>query len=155
MGFDDAVTIEVAILAAVELDAADDCRLGRGAGRVGVPFTVVSRLHAWMLQRRRHTRRFDELAAILRHVEWNTLYDDFVMCCWSIVSRARAACAVCHAAEVVHELDTFAVVDVLLLLAPRLLNGFGTRLALLLVYGRVDELEVAVGLGNPRARRGI
>lgn len=107
LGLDNAVAVKVAVFAAIEFDAADDCRLWCAGWRVRV------------------ARDLDEFAAVLGNVEGNAFNKHLVralemVACWCCLCNRC-----CNVAEMAAQFAALVVVALLLLLQTRLLDGLG------------------------------
>lgn len=132
---DDARAVEISVLAAIEANAANSRRF-RGHLR-GV-------LVAWHL---------GELAAVLHNAEADAFHCDFVIWRGMGVGGTVVCIKVCHVGaqplEVFAQLDLLPIVPLLESELPSLFYSACALLALLFVYGRVDQLQVAICFRDP------
>lgn len=141
MEFDHALPIEVAILAATELNAADNGNLGCGAGRMEV------------------AGHFDELAAVAGNAEADALnIDDVVLTCvgevrlWVSTSETSRDTGPLALVEVRRQRRGLACVLGREMLFSGGLDGLCALLGLFLKHIRVDKLHVvAICCRDPRA----
>jgi hypothetical protein len=143
---DYSISIEVSVLASIELDSTDHGRLGCGHASVSCKdFTNRLRQPRPMARR---TGELDELAAVLSDRKAYAVDFDFVSAgaaCCGRVSRGDAIAAGLMS-DKIHKLCPLLLVSFLKLLSSGLLDGLRAVLAFFLVDGRVDQLEVTIRL---------
>ena len=141
LGLEDAVAIQISVLAAIKPNAADHGHLWCNPFRVtGICANV--RICLERRARIKPTGNLDEFAAVLGNNEANALDCNLILASrgGALVSRWPSRPAICHAVEVMDELVALSLIPQNLFLASRLLNCSCPCLCLFLIDRGVNQL---------------